>query len=44
MAQADAMTIGSNSGAARYFLNGHVRRIRYYPGRLSNSVLQKIST
>lgn len=41
--QADAMTIGSNAGAARHYLNGHVRRIRHYPGRLSNSVLRKIS-
>lgn len=43
LSQANAMTIGSNVGPTRHFLNGHIRRIRYYRSRLSNAVLQKMS-
>jgi hypothetical protein len=43
LSQIDAMTIGSNAGANRSFLNGHVRRIRHYGRRLSDALLQRLS-
>lgn len=43
LSQADAMTIGSNFGPTRHFLNGHVRRIRHYQNRLSNASLQRMT-
>lgn len=43
LSQANTMTIGSNVGPARHFLNGHVRRIRHYSKRLSNGLLQRMS-
>jgi hypothetical protein len=39
----DAMTIGSNAGPNRLFLNGHVRRIRHFGRRLSDALLQRLS-
>ena len=39
----DAMTIGSNAGPNRSFLNGHVRRIRHFGRRLSDALLQRLS-
>ena len=44
LSQADAMKIGSNAGAARHYLNGHVRRIRHYRELLSDRALRKLST
>jgi hypothetical protein len=43
LSQIDAMTIGSNAGSNRSFLNGHVRRIRHYGRRLSDALLQRLS-
>lgn len=43
LSQVNAMTIGSNVGTARHFLNGHVRRIRHFESRLSNAWLQRMS-
>ena len=39
---ADRIWIGSRLGSA-IFLNGHLRRITYWPVRLANSTLQAIS-
>ena len=43
LSQIDATTIGSNAGANRSFLNGHVCRIRHYGRRLSDALLQRLS-
>lgn len=32
-----------NPGGGSQYLNGHIRRLRYYPKRLSNSALQRLS-
>jgi hypothetical protein len=37
------MFIGRRSGTATDFLNGHIRRIAYWPRRLSNSLLQQLT-
>lgn len=39
----NALTIGFASGSTG-FINGHIRRIAYYPRRLSNSELQAITS
>jgi len=39
----DRFFIGSNNGASQ-FINGHIRRIVYYPKRLSNAELEALST
>ena len=38
----DRMFIGNAAGSAEYF-NGHIRRVTYYPSRLSNAQLQALS-
>jgi hypothetical protein len=37
------MVLGRLQGAASY-LNGHIRKLAYYPRRLSNSLLQQLTT
>jgi hypothetical protein len=39
-----ALYIGGNGGLATNFLNGHIRRIAYYPRRLANAELQGITS
>ena len=36
------MTIGSVSGTGQY-LNGHIRRLAFWPQRLDNATLQAIT-
>jgi hypothetical protein len=38
------VNLGTRSGGSSEFWNGHLRRITYYPRRLSNSELQGITT
>jgi hypothetical protein len=38
------VNLGARSGGSSEFWNGHLRRITYYPRRLSNSELQGITT
>lgn len=38
----DRFYIGSQGGTTRFF-NGHIRRVAYYPARLSNSDLQEMT-
>jgi hypothetical protein len=37
------MVLGRLQGAASY-LNGHIRKIAYWPRRLSNTLLQQLTT
>ena len=39
----DRMAIGSTNGGSGSHLNGHLRRIRYYPRRLDNARLQELT-
>ena len=41
--ECDTFWIGSQGGERRFF-NGHIRRIEYYPSRLSNSELQALTS
>ena len=38
------MTLGSNFNNSGVFLNGHIRKIAYFPRRLANDQLQGITT
>ncbi len=40
----DKLSIGTNTTANDFFLNGHIRKIAYYPSRLSNAQLQALTT
>lgn len=37
------LSIGTNTTASDFFLNGYIRRIAYYPTRLPNSTLQALT-
>lgn len=41
---ADRAVIGAGALAAGGFINGHIRRIAYWPKRLSNALLQQLTT
>ena len=40
----NSMKLGSNTAATGGFLNGHIRRISYYPARLTNAQLQALTS
>lgn len=42
-ASPNALSIGSKQTGNTFYLNGHIRRITYYPTRLPNAVIQSLS-
>ena len=38
------LNIGSSDNGAGSFINGHIRKIAYWPKRLTNTLLQQLTT